>query len=89
MGSIAFALGFVMMSVSLVAFCSELRLLDKYAKANGLSGISKNMFKSTFDFLRLRNTVPVSTRNRIQRLEFVSLFSWFTAVILLNFHKKI
>jgi len=91
LGPFAFTVCFVLCGIFIATVFAELSALNKFAKANNLPGISNNMFKSTSDFLRLRNAVPVGElRSRIKWLEAVGLICWLVVAVLngLTFFKR-
>jgi hypothetical protein len=91
LGPVAFIVSFVLCGIFIATVFAELTALNKFAKEHNLPGISNNMFKSSSDFLRLRNAVPVGElRSRIKWLEAVGLICWFAVAVLngLAFFKR-
>ena len=83
LGPVAFTVCFVLGGIFIATVFAELTALNRFAKENNLPSISNNMFKSTNDFLRLRNAVPVGElRSRIKWLEAAGLICWITVAVL-------
>ena len=83
LGPTGFTVCFMLIGIFIATVFAELTALNKFAKENNLPGISNNMFKSSSDFLRLRNAVPAGElRSRIKWLEAVGLISWITVAVL-------
>ena len=83
LGPVPFTVCFILGVICTATGIAELTALNKFAKENNLPGISNNMFKSTSDFLRLRNALPAGElRSRIKWLEAAGLICWITVAVL-------